>query len=377
MIIVIYLGWIRHNACGGVESFTRNLLDGFAQQPGNKYILICSKDNYTSFLHYSKDARFTLVQCDFETADLKRALYFESFKLDKLVSQYHAELCFVPTYRMPLLWKKNKYVVVVHDLQVCHFPKNFTFLRRAWIKICSKISTRRASKVVTISDFVKNDVIKQLGGKSEKITTIHNPVLPSLDFEEFSTIENELNISQGQYFYTVSSLAKHKNVITLLRLMKLIKENDDKNLPDKLVVSGIGLHSKDADNIDNESILSFVKANQLEDIVVFTGFVSNERRNSLIKNSAFFLFPSLFEGFGMPPIEAMMIGAKVITTRSTSLPEVTHGKAYYVEEPLDENEWLKVIKEKLQEESKVVTFDEYIPKNVAKEYLRVFESIVR
>lgn len=377
MRIAIYLGWIRHNACGGVESYTRNLLDGFTQLPGNEYLLICSNDNYSSFLHYGKDDRFTLVQCDFKTADLKQSLFFESFKLDKLVSQYRADLCFVPTYRMPLLWKKNKYVVVVHDLQVCHFPNNFTFLRRTWIKICSKISTRRASKVVTISDFVKNDVILQLGGKPEQLITIHNPVLPSLDVEDFSVIKKDLNIVQGEFLYTVSSLAKHKNVITLLRLMKLIKENDDKTVPGKLVVSGIGLHSKDADNIDNESILNYVKTNHLENNVIFTGFVSNERRNALIKNSAFFLFPSLFEGFGMPPIEAMMIGAKVITTRSTSLPEVTHDKAFYVEDPLDENEWLEVIKTKMQEESKVITFDEYIPRNVAKEYLRVFESIIR
>lgn len=377
MRIAVYLGWIRHNACGGVESYTRNLLDGFAQLPGNEYVLICSKDNYQSFMHYGKDERFEIVPCSFETADLKKSLLFESFVLDKLVSKYHADLCFVPTYRMPLLLKRNKFVVVIHDLQVCHFPNNFTCFRRSWIKICSKISTRRASKIITISDFVKNDVINQLGANHEKLTTIHNPVLPSLDKEDFSVIEKELNLKQGSYLYSVSSLAKHKNVITLLRLMKIIKENDDQSVPRILVVSGIGLHSKDADNIDNESILNYVKTNQLENNVIFTGFVSNERRNALIKNSAFFLFPSLFEGFGMPPIEAMMIGAKVITTRSTSLPEVTHDKAYYVDDPLNENEWLEVIKAKMQEEPKAVTFDEYVPRNVAKEYLRVFESIIK
>ena len=224
---------------------------------------------------------------------------------------------------------------------------------------------------------MKNDVISQVRDNHENLTSIHTPVPPSIDEEDHSVLVKELNLKQGSYLYSVSSLAKHKNVITLLRLMKIIKENDDQSVPRILVVSGIGLHSKDADNIDNESILNYVKTNQLENNVIFTGFVSNERRNALIKNSAFFLFPSLFEGFGMPPIEAMMIGAKVITTRSTSLPEVTHDKAYYFDDPLNENEWLEVIKAKMQEEPKAVTFDEYVPRNVAKEYLRVFESIIK
>lgn len=378
MTIAIYLGWIRHNKCGGVESFTRNLLDGFrAIKNEHTYYLICSSDNLETFTHYESDSRFHTIDGNFVTANLKKSIMFENLKLDRLVSKLNADICFVPTYRIPLLPKRNKYVAVIHDLQVCHFPENFSVFRRNWIKYGSKICAMTANKVVAISDFVRKDIIDKLHVNKDNIITIHNPILPSYVFEEFANIENDYHISSNGYLYSLSSMAKHKNVMVLLRLMKLIKESGRKDLPQKLVVSGIGLNSKDADNLDGNSVLAFMKECGVEDFVIFTGFVSDERRNSLIKNSAFFLFPSLFEGFGMPALEAMQFGAKVITTKCTSIPEATHNKALYVDDPHSEKEWLEKIIDNLDKKASPIKFESNDPLVVARKYLEVIDTVCK
>ncbi len=375
MKIAIYLGWIRHNACGGVESFTRNLLDGFLSLPDqNDYVLICSIDNKESFTHYGKDSRVSIVDTGCITTDLKGTIFYENFKLDRLLNKLNVSVCFVPTYRIPLFLKKHRYIGVIHDLQVCHYPEYFSRFRRNWIIFGSKRCAQSAYRTITISDFVRNDIIQRFNCDENRIITIHNPILPNQEFEDFSIISKEYGIEAGSYLYTVSALAKHKNVITLLRLIKLIRDRGDKTIPHKLIVSGIGVKKKDADNIDSSTIFSYVSANNLEDFVIFTGFVSDKRRNSLIINSRFFLYPSLFEGFGMPPLEAMKLGANVITTRCTSLPEVTHDLCFYVDNPVDEKEWYNCIRDNINRESRVIEFEENNPQIVAKKYLEIINQ---
>lgn len=377
MKVAIYLGWIRYNACGGVESFTRNLLDGFhASKNDNQYCLICSSDNAESFRQYEQDDRFKVVNTGIATNDLKKTLLFESFKLDRLVSQQKADFCFVPCYRMPLLRKKNKYVVVIHDLQAYHFPENFSFLRKIWLKGGAWLAAHSASKVVAISEYVKQDIVARLGVSANKVCAILNPILPNLEQEDFEETRLNVGIDKENYLYTISALAKNKNLITLLRLMNLIKKMKPHGIADKLVVSGIGFNQQDADNIDKKSLMDYIAIHHLEGHVIFTGFVSNERRNTLVKNSQFFLFPSIFEGFGMPVVEAMELGARVITTNCTSIPEVSENKAKYVDNPLDENEWLKMMVAHKNDEKVAYSFDKYDVKYVAERYLYEFSKMI-
>ena len=149
--------------------------------------------------------------------------------------------------------------------------------------------------------------------------------------------------------------------------MEEIQKNE-KQIPNILVISGVGgPQKKDLENIIIEK--------KLEKNIILTSFVSNEERNALIENSNVFLFPSLFEGFGMPPVEAMMLGTKVITTKCTSLYEVTNGKCEYVEDPLSTKEWINKIKKIQKMESKKYKFKEYDKKHIARQYLDLFYEV--
>lgn len=374
MKIAISLVWIRHKVAGGVESFTRNLLDGFRDsERDNKYILICSQDNADSFKHYADDGRFEIYVAPVVTSNLKQTIWFENFKLDGLVTRLGADICFVPCYRMPLLQRRNKYVVVVHDIISCHFPEHFKGFRAKWLNFATKRACKIADKLITISNYVQDDLKRVFHLDGHNMMTIYNPILPYKEVEDFSAVEADLGLQKEKYFYTVSSLAFNKNLKTLVRLMAALK--DDPKFKDyKLVVSGVGLNNPFFASAQKD-LFEFIEQQKIADNIIFTGFVSNERRNSLIVNSAFFLFASIFEGFGMPIIEAMEFGARVITTKCASLYEVSEGKAVYVDDPYDVQMWVDAINENVDTPKAPIHFGAYEIERTIKNYLDLFESV--
>lgn len=160
----------------------------------------------------------------------------------------------------------------------------------------------------------------------------------------FNELKKQYDIKKDSY-YTVCSLLKHKNLITLINVLeKIVKEKI--NIPNKLVISGVGGFQK-------EELVKLINEKGLQKNVILTKFVSNEERNCLIENSNVFLFPSLFEGFGMPPVEVIMLGSRVITIKCTSLYEVIKNKYVCVNNAIDTDEYTKKIKY-IQNKSKKV-----------------------
>ena len=162
---------------------------------------------------------------------------------------------------------------------------------------------------------------------------------------------------------------KHKNLISLINVIKEIKDKKV-NLPNKLVISGVG-------GPNRENLINQIKEMRIEENIIITDFVSNKVRNSLTKNSNVFLFPSIFEGFGIPPVEAMGLGARVITTKCTSLPEVTRGKCSYVENPTSSEEWIEKLQEVQGTKPEKYIFEEYDAVKIARQYLNLFYEIMK
>ena len=138
---------------------------------------------------------------------------------------------------------------------------------------------------------------------------------------------------------------------------------------EKLLISGIK-------GDDYNSLNKFISERHLENNCIYTGFVSDMERDTLIKYTSFFLFPSIFEGFGMPVVEALRLGTKVITTKCASLREVSQGCAVYVDRPYDEIEWVDAINKHKNENGVVFPFTDYYPETIARQYLEFFNTIV-
>ena len=396
MLIGIDLLWVRPGINGGTESAIRNLMNGFGSYDDkNEYILFAGKDTAESFSDYEKYPNMRIEVCDTECLKRIKRIAWENTKLDKLARKLGVELMFIPVYSKPNSLNEKKggipYITVIHDLQALHFPEYFSkakiiFARRSWKKACAE-----SRKVITISEFCKDDIIKNYPFAKDKILVIYDALEVNESSEDlskvFDILKEKYGIEKDGYFYTLSSMLPHKNLETLIKAMGLYKKSlpgvkDDENKDNvlsnaepsinahkgfKLVVSGVGGNK--------EAFSRCVKEEGVEDMVIDTGFVRDKERDALYENCSLFLFPSIFEGFGMPPVEAMMKGARVVTTRRACIEEITQGKAEYVEDPLSAAEWVEAIDKALLVDKKTVDFPEYDLKNVTLKYLDVFNGI--
>lgn len=362
--IAIDLLWLRPGKVGGTESYIRNLLDGFMElQSDFDFTLLVSKDNESTFRKYEKDERYHLLVADVNSEGIAGRIIWQNLYQNRFLRKNGFKKCFEPVYCKPWLNGGIEYICVIHDLQAYHYPQYHPFHEVAYSRLCWRMDALTAAGILTISEWVKKDVEQKYHRKDIKV--IYNPILVKKeDVINFEILRDKYRIEKGDFFYTVSQMIPHKNLTTIIKVMKTLVDSD-KDLPKKLVISGVNGNAA-------TELKKMIQENNLEKNISLTGFVSNEERNTLYKYCHTFLFPSIFEGFGMPPVEAMLFGSRVVTTRCASIPEVTQGKAVYVDDPYDENEWIDKIAQEYQQRK--LDFDVYSPRRISEQYLQVLKE---
>lgn len=241
--IGIDLLWVRAGKVGGTESYIKNLLRGLQLiDEDNDYYLFVSLSNVDSF-SFINALNFHKVLCKINNNNKFLRIIYTNLILPWEINKLHLDVIFFPTYMRPITKLQVYSISNIHDLQYLHYPENFSLIRRLVFDIFYPISLKKSDKIIAISNFVKQDIIRFLGRRignlDSKIDVIYNPI-------EFKDIQDEKlakdildkwNLKGKEFIYTVSSMFPHKNLITLLKAFKLVK-NDFKGI--KLVISGIG-----------------------------------------------------------------------------------------------------------------------------------------
>lgn len=212
----------------------------------------------------------------------------------------------------------GKKVVTVHDMVYKAFPETVRGRTRFMLETGLKKSMRRADIIITDSEFSKKEIIKYFPEYSGKIRVVPCGVdcerfRPCRNPDIIEKVKKSLEID-GDYFLYVGTIEPRKNLVRLIRAYKVFTKHVKK--PPKLVLAG-------AKGWLCDDIYKLVEKLHLENQVIFTKYVPSEDMNPLMCGAMAFVFPSLYEGFGMPPLEAMACGVPVLTSGEASLPEVT------------------------------------------------------
>jgi glycosyltransferase involved in cell wall biosynthesis len=220
-------------------------------------------------------------------------------------------------------------VVTVHDLSFERFPELFHRANRAYQRAMVRLSTRLASRVIAVSDSTRRDLVELLGVPERKIEVIPNGVEPAFrprSADEVAAFRAEKGLPADFILY-LGTLEPRKNLLTLLRAYARLRRTRD--LPHALVLAG-------GKGWLYETIFAEVERLGLGGQVYFPGFVDFDEQPLWYNAAAVFAYPSLYEGFGLPPLEAMACGTPVVTSDATSLPEVV-GDAGLMVAPTDES----------------------------------------
>ena len=259
---------------------------------------------------------------------LKRNIYeqlvlpFKARKIDKNAILHY------PDTMAPLL-SLNKVVITVHDLAFKTLEGAFTWKTTLWKRTITPLSIRKSTKVVAITNFAKEELELHYSRLiKNKIEVVYNGFNNLSNEKIIGSIENNSvkEALKNPYILTVSTISPRKNIDGLIRAFNNIKNKTNCNL----VIAG-------KNGWLYEKVYEEAKKLELEDRVIFTGGISDYELAQLYKECEVFVYPSFYEGFGLPPLEAMSYNKKCIVSNKTSIPEVVGDAGIYFD-PNDIND---------------------------------------
>jgi glycosyltransferase involved in cell wall biosynthesis len=297
----------------------------------HEFVLFFNEPEYSGY-ETAKNVKKVLVNA-------RHYSFKEQFKFPSKIKKEKVDVMFFPHFNVPIFYRKS-YIVTIHDLTLSIFPgqKMTKFYHRIAYHSTIKNAVKRARKIIAVSENTKTDIVKFLHIQKEKIEVIYNGVGDEFrmieDLKEFAPTLKKYNIKKEFLLYT-GVWRSHKNLPRLIEAFDIIKNKDNLNL--QLVITG-------KPDPHYPEVKEEIKKYKLKDDVICTEPVDEKDLIDLYNAADMYVFPSLYEGFGMPPLEAMKCGTPVVASNASSIPEIC-GKAAAYFDPYDAKDVAKKITE--------------------------------
>lgn len=287
----------------------------------------------------------------------------EILKWHKAIKEDELDVFWGIEHILPRKIKGVKYVLTIHDLAFWTHPEWGEFTNIVLQRMLLKTSVNRADKILTISENSKKDIVRILNVDEDLIRVTYNPYvgekIETIDKGEIGKIKTKYEISD-RFFLFVSTIEPRKNIDGLVKAFEIVAQNNcDLSL---VIVGKLGWKYK--------KMLQIIEDSQYKKRIILLGYITEQEKQILYTNCEAFVFPSHYEGFGLPVLEAMHFGSIVITANNSSLPEVGGDAVIYVEDENDYNGLANKMFEVLEmSDSKK---NEYI--NRGKEQIKIFSD---
>lgn len=232
------------------------------------------------------------------------------------------DVFFVPAHTIPLFHPKVT-ITTCHDIGFEIFPELYSQQELRYHRFTMRFAIKNAQKIITVSNFTKQEMVKIYQVDPDKITVIHNgfsrkDLYPSNDQEKIKNVLAKYKINSPYLLY-IGRLEQKKNTPGLIKAYHLLKS---RGLPHKLVLVGqFGQKSSEVKEVINKY--------KLQNDVIFTGYIAEQEKPLILSGAEIFVFPSFYEGFGIPLLEAMGCGTPVVASRAASIPEIAGEAAVY------------------------------------------------
>jgi glycosyltransferase involved in cell wall biosynthesis len=307
-----------------VFELTENL---FKIDHDNEYVLFFNSAEYRKFClsEHTKNAP-NAPKVEKVLVNAPHYSFKEQTRFLSALNKAKLDLMHFTHFNAPIFYNKP-FVVTIHDLTLNYFPgkKMNNPLRRAAYKITLKHAVKKACAIITVSRNTKTDLRLLLKTPSDKIKVIyegvHEKFKPLNNRQAVRAIKNKYNLDKPYLLYT-GVWRGHKNLPALLQAFYILKTKY--GFDGYLVITGR------KDPLYAPDIMQAITLLQLKKDVIFTGLVKEDELVPLYNGALTYVFPSLYEGFGLPPLEAMRCGVPVVASSSSCIPEVCgKGNAIY------------------------------------------------
>jgi glycosyltransferase involved in cell wall biosynthesis len=308
------------SSVAGIGRYSQNLIKNLLEIDNkNQYVLFMTPADAEEIRKKKIETRNTKIV---ET-NISHFSLAEQTKLPKILEKEKLDLMHFLNFNYPVRYK-GKFISVIHDLTLHFYPetaKKTNFLKRAAFSYVMKKACQNSAKIVSVSESTKKDILKIFHIDSKKIKTIYE----AADDKIFKTTSESAIESLKQKYHldfpvilTVGQFRPHKNLPGLIEAFGKLR----KEMPAKLVILG-------KQDPKHTRVYEAIDKTKAKSDIVMPGFVTDEELSLWYKAASVFVFPSFYEGFGLPGLEAMMAGAPVVASNQASLPEVYQDAALY------------------------------------------------
>ena len=334
----------------GIGNVTRDFLNELSTRKSEHNFILYLEEPLPKKMRLPKNFETRVFLPFWKRDDLIRKIWWEKRLLPKMAEKDGCDIFFSP-YQCPTVMPQNiPHIMLVHDLIPRLFPEYLNNSRKKKYQRLTEKAIREADRLIANSKRTEKDIIRELGISGEKISVNYidtNPIFNKFPGKEkLSRVLKKYRLKPG-YILGGMGLEKRKNLTGLLKsYQELLEKNQiEKFLPEipKLAIAG-KLMPKLAPLITD--IEKLVRDLDLSKNVKLLGFVPEEDAPTLYREAALFVFPSFYEGFGLPVLEAMKQGTPVIASKTSSLPEVG-GDGVLYSNPEDISELVRIMKQVL------------------------------